>query len=171
MYIYCLPIKVIVLHTCVVFLYTVFKMTCAFCIPQFPFEKMCYRLLFTVRNSRLCFHRCLSVHRGRCTPPAGGRHLPHLGRNPSPHQTATAADGTHPTGMHSCCYKSHIGQWRIQDFPEEGAPTHKVGLFCKPFAENCMKNKKIGPPWIRQCWLLSTFFPMNNYVITEYFVM
>ena len=103
--------------------------------------------------------------------PAGGRHLPHLGRNPSPHQTATAADGTHPTGMHSCCYKSHIGQWRIQDFPEEGAQTHKVGLFCKPFAENCMKNKKIGPPWIRQCWLLSTFFPMNNYVITEYFVM
>ena len=29
-----------------------------------------------------------------------GRHIP-LGR-PPPHQTATEADGTHPTGMHSC---------------------------------------------------------------------
>ena len=28
-----------------------------------------------------------------------GRHPP-----PSPRQTATAADGTHPTGMHSCLY-------------------------------------------------------------------
>ena len=54
-----------------------------------------------------------SVHRGRCKPPWAdtplGRHpvpprqTPLLGRHPPPHhQTATAADGTHPTGMHSC---------------------------------------------------------------------
>ena len=36
-------------------------------------------------------------------------------------------------------------QWRIQDFPEEGAPSPKVGLFCKLFAENCMKMKEFGP--------------------------
>ena len=41
MYIYCLPIKVIVLHTRVAFSFTVFKVTCAFCIPQFPFEFEC----------------------------------------------------------------------------------------------------------------------------------
>ena len=38
-------------------------------------------------------------------PPADtplGKHTP-LGRHPLPHQqTATAADGTHPAGMHSC---------------------------------------------------------------------
>ena len=32
------------------------------------------------------------------TPPLGQTH--HLGRHPPP--TATAADGTHPTEMHSC---------------------------------------------------------------------
>ena len=44
------------------------------------------------------------------TPPAGrhplGRHPPwantHLEQSHPP-ETATAADGTHPTGMHSCC--------------------------------------------------------------------
>ena len=64
---------------------------------------------------RLCFYRCLSVHGGdlsQCilgyTPL--GRHIP-LDRDPtSPsrrrlmlQQTATAADGRPPTGMHSCC--------------------------------------------------------------------
>ena len=37
-------------------------------------------------------------------------------------------------------------QWRIQDFPEGGAPIPKLGLFCKFFAENCMKMKEFGPP-------------------------
>ena len=48
----------------------------------------------TVVAERLCFRRCLSVHR------VGGRHPP---RDTVPlQQTATAADGTRPTGMHSC---------------------------------------------------------------------
>ena len=39
-------------------------------------------------------------------------------------------------------------QWRIQEFPtggggEEGSPTPNVGLFCKLFAENCMKMKNL----------------------------
>ena len=32
----------------------------------------------------------------------------------------------------------------IQDFPEGGAPTPKVGLFFQLFAENCMKMKEFG---------------------------
>ena len=43
-----------------------------------------------------------------------------------------------------------------------GTPTPKVGLFCKLFAENCMKMKEFGPrgrpwrppPWIRQCIII-----------------
>ena len=38
---------------------------------------------------------------GRQTPPRLGRH-PTAGRHSSPLQTATVADGTHPTGIHSC---------------------------------------------------------------------
>ena len=79
---------------------------------------------------RLCFHRCLSVHGGRGgVHPLSRPHSP-LGRHPSTRHhtplarhhtltpprpdptspwagppssglTATAADGTHPTGMHS----------------------------------------------------------------------
>ena len=75
---------------------------------------------------RLCFYTCLSVHRGRGSasvhtgmppPPRGAGTLPGAGtpldqappqsRHPplgpsTPQQTATVADGTHPTGIHSC---------------------------------------------------------------------
>ena len=65
---------------------------------------------------RLCFYTCLSVHRGSVSvhariPPPGNRHPPPSRHPPRsrppwtrhpPRQTATAADGTHPTGMHSC---------------------------------------------------------------------
>ena len=75
---------------------------------------------------RLCFYRRVSVHRGgvylsECWDPTRSRHPPGsrpphgipLGAdthppgadNPPPGEKATAADGTHPTGMHSCCFK------------------------------------------------------------------
>ena len=48
--------------------------------------------------------RILSAGRGRCTPPdrPPPRQTPPWEDTPSPQQTATAADVTHPTGMHSC---------------------------------------------------------------------
>ena len=81
---------------------------------------------------------------GRRTPPADTYPAP----TPHPPEAATAADGTHPTGMHSCfntkfsfllhCVtEGWLGkQWRIQDFPEEGAPTLQGGAnirFCQIF--------------------------------------
>ena len=39
----------------------------------------------------------------------------------------------------------HI-QWRIQDFPQGGAPTPKSAIIFQFFAENCMKMKEFGPP-------------------------
>ena len=77
------------------------------------------------RLRRLCFYRCLSVHGdgglpgpgpGGCPGPSPGGCLPRgVSRPrpggvcprggptpPPPQQTATAGDGTHPTGMHSC---------------------------------------------------------------------
>ena len=37
-------------------------------------------------------------------------------------------------------------QWRIQDFPQRGAPTSKIAIIFQIFAENCMKMKEFGPP-------------------------
>ena len=40
-------------------------------------------------------------------------------------------------------------QWRIQDFPEEGAPTPQGGrqhTISPKFPKNCMKLKEFGPP-------------------------
>ena len=40
-------------------------------------------------------------------------------------------------------------QWRIQDFPEEGAPTPRGGrqhTILPHFPKNCMKLKEFGPP-------------------------
>ena len=62
-------------------------------------------------------------------------------------------------------------QWRIQDFPQGGAPTPRSAIIFQFFAENCMKMKEFGPPggarvpgappWIRQCdyfYILIIFF-------------
>ena len=49
---------------------------------------------------RLCFYTCLSIHRGEYL----GRYPREAPRKPTPppQETADAADGMHPTGMHSC---------------------------------------------------------------------
>ena len=39
----------------------------------------------------------------------------------------------------------HI-QWRMQDFPQGGAPTPKIAIIFQIFAKNCMKMKEFGPP-------------------------
>ena len=53
--------------------------------------------IFTVCNSSCyVFYRCLSVHRGEVYTP--------LRQTPSSPEMATAADGTHPTEMHSCSF-------------------------------------------------------------------
>ena len=41
--------------------------------------------------------------------------------------------------------QSNSKQWRIQNFPEVGAPTLKVGVLTYFLAENCMKMKEFGP--------------------------
>ena len=54
---------------------------------------------------RLCFHRCLSVHWGEVYTPQADTLPPDRYFSPGqtlPQQTTTAADSTHPTGMHSC---------------------------------------------------------------------
>ena len=74
-------------------------------------------MIITVRNvvaERLCFHRCLSFcsqgggvsqHALGQTPPFADPPSRHpQGRQP-PSPKATAADGKHPTGMHSCARK------------------------------------------------------------------
>ena len=43
----------------------------------------------------------------------------------------------------------YLNQWRIQDFPEVGAPTPKFVLFCQFFAENYMKMKEFGSEGMR----------------------
>ena len=69
------------------------------------FSSCTYSLMFgqnlllpsaTVVAERFCFHRCLSVHR------VGEVYTLLWAETPRPRHTATAADGTHPTGMHSC---------------------------------------------------------------------
>ena len=37
-------------------------------------------------------------------------------------------------------------QWRIQDFPQGGAPTPKIAIIFHIFTENCMENERIWTP-------------------------
>ena len=73
-----------------------------------------YKLLPSANEvaEKYCFHKSVSriLPTGRVHTSPMGRHPwadTSLGRHPlgrpPPHQTATSADGTHPTGMHSCC--------------------------------------------------------------------
>ena len=48
-------------------------------------------------------------------------------------------------GFLTCIIFDH-GQWRIQDFPQGGAPTAKSAIIFQIFAENCMKMKEFGSP-------------------------
>ena len=121
-----------------------------------------YLLSATVVAERLCFYICLSVilltggvwadtHLGRHPP---GRHLSHsrqsprqtplLGRHPLTDtapwadtpatETAAAADGTHPTGMHSCPKKIPLVLMRKSpNFPVKQSPSDMTVL---PFL-NC----------------------------------
>ena len=58
---------------------------------------------------------------------------------------AVASSGHYFFRMPSRLAVNNYNQWRIQDFPEGGALIPKLGLFCKLFAENCMKMKEFGP--------------------------
>ena len=70
--------------------------------------------------SRACVKN--SVHRGWVSIPPWqtpqedtpiGQTLPWADTPPPPNQTATAADGTHPTGMHSCFKVKIIGDQNL----------------------------------------------------------
>ena len=50
---------------------------------------------------------------GGVHPPAD---TPLPGRQPPPPEMATAADGTHPTGMHSCFYLDWLVFWFNYDY-------------------------------------------------------
>ena len=79
--------------------------------------------IFTARKRslrRLCFHRCLSVHKRKCLPHcmlAYTLSLPHWDqRQTPPMQTSPGqcmlgygqqAGGTYPTGMHSCWIRNY----------------------------------------------------------------
>ena len=52
-------------------------------------------------------HLSVILSRGVYPSMHWGRHPP--GQTPPPQQTANAADGTHPTGMHSCL-KLHLAE-------------------------------------------------------------
>ena len=62
--------------------------------PQIPPTRSCGKVMF----SQACVKN--SIHRGHVHPP--GQAPPW--QTPPSQQTASAADGTHPTGMHSCFF-------------------------------------------------------------------
>ena len=77
------------------------------------FDWKVFLLLSATKLWRLCFYTCLSFcSRGGCLPQCmlgyhpPGKHTPPGSnppvKHPPPPETAAIADGTHPTGMHSC---------------------------------------------------------------------
>ena len=146
----------------------------------------------TTKLRRLCFYSCVSVHRGgvwsRGLVPGGlaqgecllwgpgtqggsvpggvpGRGVLLLG-GVSQHalrQTATVADGTHPTGMHSCNSVKLICSFlkNISDGSkwEMRQPAVKSCLFHENVRENLVKNYVGTPPLLdlgypsRKCWI------------------
>ena len=64
---------------------------------------------------------------------------PLLCRPPQSPQTATAADGTHPTGMHSCFFRLRFsGGCRI-------SPGRCQPIIWLKFVKTCIKMKQLGP--------------------------
>ena len=66
-------------------------------------QRSCDKVMFSVKNS---VHRGVSARHPQADTPLG-RHPRPPRQTPqadTPQQTATAADGPHPTGMHSCLH-------------------------------------------------------------------
>ena len=113
---------------------------------------------------RLCFYTCLSFcPRGRgCLPQCMLGYTPQadtpLGRHPL-QQTTTAADGTHPTGMHSCFFMLIHGSGGSKG----GAPKaqnflNRMQSFWKIWQNRMLppSPRGLAPPptgesWIRPC--------------------
>ena len=60
-----------------------------------------------------------------------------------------------PSGLFPCTISF---QWRIQDFPEGGAPTPIIAIIFLFFSENCVKMKKFEPP--REGW--RSWWPLGS---------
>ena len=72
---------------------------------------------------------------------------------------------------HFRCHSMHQGyQWRIQDFPQGGAPTPKIAIIFHIFAENCMKMKEFGPPGGGRASLAPPLGSANGYFSPVAFV-
>ena len=114
---------------------------------------------------RLCFYRRVSVHTGGCLPQRMlGYHTPPPQQTPlkqttppppeqtpprsrhthtSARETATAADGTHPTGMHSCC--SNVDKsWELKRAPG----------YYQPISSHVIASCKRDPVWVEFKWYL-----------------
>ena len=70
---------------------------------------------------------------------------------------------------------TELKQWRIQDFPEVGAPTPKVGIILHILCAKLHKNERIWtpgvrprrpPPWIPQCEKFLVTFFFSNFKFT-----
>ena len=52
----------------------------------------------------------------------------------------------------ACMVKGGHVQWRIQDFPQGGAPTPKSAIIFQFFPKNCMKMKEFRAPGGARPW-------------------
>ena len=95
-------------------------------------QRSCEKVMFSqvcVKNSVLRGRVYPSMHWGRHPPAQCMLGYTHPQADTPPRQTATAADSTHPTGMHSCfllCQSSSI--CRFQSHSHVMAYTHFTGL-------------------------------------------
>ena len=114
---------------------------------------------------RLCFYRRASVHTGGCLPQCMlGYHTPRSrhphSRHPPPRadplpprETVTAADGTHPTGIHSCNELNiqSTDHWRVQYGCQGCAPAVQVLSFSCSFRQKmCKITLGVGPSRLRK---------------------
>ena len=62
-------------------------------------------------------------------------------------------------GLRDQYQSTYRHQWRIQNFPQGGAPTPKIDIIFQIVDENCMKMKEFGPrgegarPWRLPSWI------------------
>ena len=106
-------------------------------------SKVDYRPQTKLQKGNVSTRVCHSVHWGR-----GMISLPVWSHVPS------RREGVVPEGQVWCQRGGGLVpegclQWRIQDFPEEGAPTLQGGrqhTILPHFPKNCMKLKEFGPP-------------------------
>ena len=98
------------------------------------------------------------------------QHAPRIPVSPPPHQYNSLYNFLHWRWLFLLSTCMHGVQWRINDFPKEGAPTPKILLLCIFKIKTAWKWNNLDPQFQADSQLIKSSSALKSITIGSYFV-